>query len=72
MTHITTEVEEDPVRRLAFNSGVEDIRLLGGDTINNPKVFMVFINGNILGVTLGPQRVVEVNLKCLRYLIFEI
>lgn len=60
MTHITTEVDEAPVIRLAFNSGVEDIRLLGGETINNPKVFMVFINGNILGVTIGYKRLIEV------------
>ncbi|KAL9707590.1 hypothetical protein quinque_011108 [Culex quinquefasciatus] len=60
MTHITTEVDEEPVIRLAYNSGVEDIRLLGGETINNPKVFMVFINGNILGVTIMYKRLVEV------------
>lgn len=60
MTHITTEVDEGPVIRLAFNSGVEDIRLLGGEAINNPKVFMVFINGNILGVTISYKRVIQV------------
>lgn len=61
MTHITTEVDKNPVIRLAFNSGVEDIRLLGGESINNPKVMMVFINGNILGVTIGYQRLIQVN-----------
>lgn len=61
MTHITTEVDEAPVIRLAFNSGVEDIRLLGGETINNPKVFMVFINGNILGVTISYKRLIQVH-----------
>lgn len=60
MTHITTEVDEGPVKRLAFNSGVEDIRLLGGEAINNHKVFMVFINGNILGVTIGYKRLIEI------------
>lgn len=60
MTHITTEVDEGPVIRLAFNSGVEDIRLLGGEAINNPKVFMVFINGNILGVTISYKRLIQV------------
>lgn len=60
MTHITTEVDEAPVMRLAFNSGVEDIRFLGGETINNPKVFMVFINGNILGVTIGYKRLIQI------------
>lgn len=60
MTHITTEVDEAPVIRTAFNSGVEDIRILSGRPINNPKVFMVFINGNILGVTYGYQRLIKV------------
>lgn len=60
MTHITTEVDKNPVIRLAYNSGVEDIRLLGGESINNPKVMMVFINGNILGVTIGYQRLIQV------------
>lgn len=63
MTHITTEVDKNPVIRLAFNSGVEDIRLLGGESINNPKVMMVFINGNILGVTIGYQRLIQVNIR---------
>lgn len=60
MTHITTEVDEEPVRRLAFNSGVEDIRLLNGEAINSPHVFMVFINGNILGVTIAYRRLIQV------------
>lgn len=60
MTHITTEVDEEPVIRLAYNSGVEDIRFLPGETINHPRAFTVFINGNILGVTIGPQRLVTV------------
>lgn len=45
MTHITTEVEEGPIIRLAYNVGVEDISLLGGDEINGPQVYMVFLNG---------------------------
>lgn len=60
MTHVTTEVDEEPVIRLAFNSGVEDIRLVGGNAINNPRVFLVFINGNILGLTIGFKRLVQV------------
>lgn len=60
MTHITTEVDEEPVIRLAYNSGVEDIRYLPGETINHPKVFIVFINGNILGVTVAFQRLIKV------------
>lgn len=60
MTHITTEVDKEPVIRLAFNSGVEDIRLLSGESINNKRVMMVFINGNILGVTICYQRLIQI------------
>jgi DNA-directed RNA polymerase III subunit RPC2 len=45
MTHITTEVEEAPIVRLAFNIGVEDVNLLGGEEINSSQVYMVFLNG---------------------------
>ena len=45
MTHITTEVEEAPIIRLAFNIGVEDVNLLGGEEINSSQVYMVFLNG---------------------------
>lgn len=59
MTHITTECHDVPVIRLAFNSGVEDIKLVGGDIINQPNVFVVFLNGNILGVVLGYTRLLQ-------------
>lgn len=45
MTHITTECSEVPIARLARNAGVEDVRLLGGEEINHPAVYMVFLNG---------------------------
>lgn len=45
MTHITTECSEGPISRLACNAGVEDVRLLGGEEINHPALYMVFLNG---------------------------
>lgn len=48
MTHITTECSEAPIARLATNAGVEDVRVLGGEQINHPAVYMVFLNGNIM------------------------
>ncbi|PSN44875.1 DNA-directed RNA polymerase III subunit RPC2 [Blattella germanica] len=60
MTHITTEVEEAPIVRLAFNVGVEDVNLLGGEEINSSQVYMVFLNGNILGVIRNYRRLVQV------------
>ncbi|XP_035736738.1 DNA-directed RNA polymerase III subunit RPC2-like [Vespa mandarinia] len=60
MTHITTEVEEEPIIRLAFNLGVENVNILGGEEINNKDVYMVFLNGNILGIVKNYQRLVYI------------
>jgi len=35
---------------MAFNVGVEDLHLLSGEELSDKSVYMVFINGNILGV----------------------
>lgn len=58
MTHITTEVDEEPVIRLALNTGVEDIRFLPGAA--PAHAYTVFINGNILGLTANQPRLVHV------------
>ncbi|XP_078039104.1 RNA polymerase III subunit RpIII128 [Augochlora pura] len=60
MTHITTELDEEPIVRLAFNLGVENVNILGGEEINNKGVYMVFLNGNILGIVKNYQRLVNV------------
>ncbi|XP_045196931.1 DNA-directed RNA polymerase III subunit RPC2-like isoform X2 [Mercenaria mercenaria] len=58
MTHITTDHDEAPITRLAFNLGVEDIQLLSGAEITSKFVYMVFLNGNILGVIRNYKRLV--------------
>ena len=45
MTHITTEAEEEPIIRCAFNMGVEDINLFSGEETSNPSIYTVFLNG---------------------------
>ena len=45
--------------RMAFNMGVEDIRLLSGEELSNKKVYTVFLNGNILGVIKNYARLVR-------------
>lgn len=60
MTHITTEVEDEPIVRLAFNLGVENVNILGGEEINNKDCYMVFLNGNILGIVRNYNRLVTV------------
>ncbi|SJX66214.1 probable DNA-directed RNA polymerase III, 130 KD subunit [Sporisorium reilianum f. sp. reilianum] len=58
-THITTDVEEEPIARIAFTLGVEDIHLLTGAELYRPDSYVVYLNGNVLGVTRFPQRFVH-------------
>jgi DNA-directed RNA polymerase III subunit RPC2 len=51
MTHITTDSEENPVRKLAFSLGVEDINVVVGlDLYSSESTFLVLLNGVLLGV----------------------
>ena len=45
MTHVTTDLSEDHIVRLAFNLGVEDIHILTGEELYAPGVYLVFLNG---------------------------
>ncbi|KAG8908842.1 DNA-directed RNA polymerase III core subunit ret1 [Tulasnella sp. 403] len=58
MTHITTDVDEEPIIRLAFMLGVEDITLATGAEIYSPGTFVVNVNGSIVGLTRMPHRFV--------------
>ena len=59
MTHITTDQEEEPIKRLAFNLGVEDIQYLSGEELSFPSVYIVFLNGNILGVVQDYKKLIR-------------
>ncbi|XP_072044988.1 DNA-directed RNA polymerase III subunit RPC2-like [Amphiura filiformis] len=59
MTHITTDLDEAPIIKLAFNLGVEDVSLLSGEELSSKDVHIVFLNGNILGVIRDHQRLIR-------------
>jgi len=59
MTHITTDMEDGPIVKLASNLGVEDVNLLCGEELSYPNVFLVFLNGNILGVIRDHRKLVN-------------
>lgn len=46
MTHITTDVNEIPLRRLARNSGVQDINVVASFAFYSSSAFLVILNGN--------------------------
>ncbi len=59
MTHITTDEDERPLVRLAFNLGVQDTALLSGDDISLSDAFLVFLNGAIMGIHRLPEKFVR-------------
>ncbi|XP_056425888.1 DNA-directed RNA polymerase III subunit RPC2 [Hyla sarda] len=59
MTHITTDMEDGPIIKLASNLGVEDVSLLCGEELAYSNIFIVFLNGNILGVIRDHQKLVN-------------
>lgn len=65
MTHITTDLEEAPIVRLLLNLGVEDVHLLNGEELSDPSVYLVFLNGGIIGVVHNHARLLR-TLRLLR------
>jgi DNA-directed RNA polymerase III subunit RPC2 len=60
LTHITTDSDDATLRNLAFILGVEDINsVCGSDLYASPDTYLVFLNGDILGVHQEPERFVN-------------
>jgi DNA-directed RNA polymerase III subunit RPC2 len=55
MTHITTNDEEDPVRKLIFVLGAEDIVSMSGKEIYEAGAYVIFINGTPIALTRQPK-----------------
>eukprot|EP00123_Amoebidium_parasiticum_P016330 comp23392_c4_seq1/m.38764 comp23392_c4_seq1/g.38764 ORF comp23392_c4_seq1/g.38764 comp23392_c4_seq1/m.38764 type:complete len:1167 (-) comp23392_c4_seq1:231-3731(-) len=65
MTHITTDDEDEPIRRLTLNLGVEDVNLLSGEEMCAPNSYLVFLNGTLLGITRNWKQLVR-NMRLMR------
>lgn len=65
MTHITTDTEEEPIIKLAFLLGVEDITMMTGNELYRPGVYVVNLNGGLIGITRMPHKFV-MNFRKLR------
>ncbi|XP_031570048.1 DNA-directed RNA polymerase III subunit RPC2-like isoform X2 [Actinia tenebrosa] len=59
MTHITTDQDEEPIIRLAYNLGVENVNLLSGEETSRASVYLVFLNGLFLGVIKDYKKLVR-------------
>ncbi|KAI9883847.1 MAG: DNA-directed RNA polymerase III subunit [Watsoniomyces obsoletus] len=65
MTHITTNDEEAPVRRLVFVSGAEDLMSVTGKEVYAEGTYLILINGTPFALTRHPARFVR-NFRALR------
>eukprot|EP00823_Brevimastigomonas_motovehiculus_P002333 TRINITY_DN1442_c2_g1_i4.p1 TRINITY_DN1442_c2_g1~~TRINITY_DN1442_c2_g1_i4.p1 ORF type:complete len:943 (-),score=282.46 TRINITY_DN1442_c2_g1_i4:57-2885(-) len=59
LTYVTTDDEELPISRIAYNLGVEDIELCCGEELTHKSVNFVFLNGRVLGIHRNPQSFVR-------------
>ncbi|KAJ9625484.1 uncharacterized protein PV06_01771 [Exophiala oligosperma] len=55
MTHITTDDEEAPIKRLIFMLGAEDIVTVGGAELYSPGSYLVLLNGTPVATTRHPS-----------------
>lgn len=56
MTHITTDDEEEPIKKLCFLIGVENISAIDSSTLHSN--FGVYLNGTLIGTTRFPSKFV--------------
>lgn len=55
MTHITTNDEEAPVRKLVFMTGAEDLMSVSGKEVYAEGAYIIFINGTPFALTRQPN-----------------
>lgn len=56
MTHITTDDEEEPVRKLIFVLGAQDISGVNGKDLYDTGAYIIFINGTPVALTRLPKQ----------------
>merc|ERR1719223_1223986 len=59
LTHITTGEDEKPIWQLCYCLGVEDAHALSGEELHHVGNYLVFLNGNILGVHRRPKKLMS-------------
>lgn len=54
LTHVTTDADEEPLRRAAFSLGVEPLSMCVGESLHSPHTTRVFLNGLLIGLHRHP------------------
>ncbi|KAF2722027.1 beta and beta-prime subunits of DNA dependent RNA-polymerase [Polychaeton citri CBS 116435] len=59
MTHITTADDEDPVKKIIFLLGAEDVTASCGAEIYEDGAYIIFINGTPIALTRQPKQFLD-------------
>lgn len=59
MTHITTDDDEEPVRKMVFILGAEDVTSASGMEIYGEGAYIIFINGTPIALTRQPKQFLD-------------
>lgn len=65
MTHITTDVEPEPILEACLQLGMEDVGMIDAAAFHAPRVFGVYLNGTPIGITRHQRKFVA-NFRQLR------
>lgn len=55
LCHVTSDEEEEPIKRLCFDFGTTDVTLLSGEELNHVKTYLVVLNGILIGTHDHPD-----------------
>ncbi|KAF2219302.1 hypothetical protein BDZ85DRAFT_44924 [Elsinoe ampelina] len=59
MTHITTADEEEPVHKMIFVLGAEEVTSVSGDELYDSGSYIIFLNGTPVALTREPKRFLD-------------
>jgi len=59
LAHVTIEGDDENVRKVCMDLGVEDVTMVTGEEVNAGSTYLVFLNGLIVGVHERPNDLVE-------------
>jgi DNA-directed RNA polymerase III subunit RPC2 len=59
LAHVTTDDNEQDMQSLCYDLGVEDVTTCTGDELNAPNIYLIFLNGLIVGAHAHPVKFVE-------------
>ncbi|KAF0991447.1 hypothetical protein HZS_6138, partial [Henneguya salminicola] len=59
LSHVTSETDENPIRTLLYNFGVEGIYTISGEEAYHKMPYTVFLNGQLLGVSHDHNHLVK-------------